>query len=198
MNKIDKSLFFALLFLILCLIVMFTINTKVEQEKNRYKANYETMEMECQTYRTKDSLSVISVGQLELKKKELENANAELVKTCKELNIKLKRIESASETSGATTIIKEIPIHDTIVRVDTSFVKYQSFIYQDKWNTIEGYIKDSKVNCKIVVRDTLRQVLYRIPHKFLFFKFGTKEYKQECITSNPYNNLVYSQYIKIK
>lgn len=187
--------------LIGCLVVISLLlwrNGHIKSEKERYEDNYESLLEGYEKYRTKDSLSAISVSELELKKKELEKQNEQLVKACEDMGIKIKRLESASMNGTETVIEKIVPIHDTLVRVDTAWVTYQAFSYKDSWNSIEGLINGTDVNCKIDIRDTLVQVIHRIPHKFLFFKWGAKEIRQDCRMSNPYTNLEYSQYIKIK
>lgn len=47
-------------------------------------------------------------------------------------------------------------------------------------------------------RDTLRQIVHRIPRRFLFIRWGTKALRQEIISSNPHTRIVYSEYIRIE
>lgn len=198
MGKAEKTLFNTVIFLVVCLCVLFVEVANANKEKTRYKENCNVLQEQFRKYKTKDSLSAISVGELIYKTNELKDANSELVKACNDMGIKIKRLESASQNSSTTVIEKTVPIYDTIIKTDTAWVNFQAFSYKDTWNSVEGLINGTNVECKIAIQDTLTQVVYRVPHKFLFFKWGTKEIRQDCRTSNPYTQMEYSQYIKIK
>ncbi|WP_350308236.1 DUF6549 family protein [Gabonibacter massiliensis] len=47
-------------------------------------------------------------------------------------------------------------------------------------------------------RDTLVQIVYRVPRKFLFIRWGTKAIRQEVISKNPYSKITYSRYIELR
>ena len=44
--------------------------------------------------------------------------------------------------------------------------------------------------------DTLRQVVHRVPRRFLFIRFGTKAVRQEIVSSNPHTRIVYAEYVR--
>ena len=44
----------------------------------------------------------------------------------------------------------------------------------------------------------LRQVVHRIPRRFLFIRWGTKALRQEIVSSNPHTRIVYSDYVKFE
>ena len=46
--------------------------------------------------------------------------------------------------------------------------------------------------------EILRQVVHRIPRRFLFIRWGTKALRQEIVPSNPHTRIVYSEYVKIE
>jgi hypothetical protein len=47
-------------------------------------------------------------------------------------------------------------------------------------------------------RDTIYQVVHRVPRRFLFFRFGTKAIRQDVWTSNPNSEIVYTEYIELE
>ena len=54
-------------------------------------------------------------------------------------------------------------------------------------------IRDS---CRVESVDTLRQVVHRVPRRFLFIRFGTKAVRQEIVSSNPHTRIVYAEYVR--
>lgn len=72
------------------------------------------------------------------------------------------------------------------------------FEWCDHWVEINGIIRRDSVECHVKSVDTLRQVVHRVPRKFLFIKYGTKAIRQEIISSNPHTRIVYSEYIELK
>jgi len=49
----------------------------------------------------------------------------------------------------------------------------------------------------LVSRDTLYQVVHRVPRRFLFIRWGTKGIRQEMVNCNPHAEITYSQYIEL-
>ena len=50
---------------------------------------------------------------------------------------------------------------------------------------VEGAVTADSVLCRVESADTLRQVVHRIPRRFLFIRWGTKALRQEIVPSNP-------------
>lgn len=63
---------------------------------------------------------------------------------------------------------------------------------------ISGVIDSGKVNLSVNTTDTILQIVHRVPKRFLFFRFGCKAIRQEIVSKNPYNRIVYSEYIELK
>ena len=59
------------------------------------------------------------------------------------------------------------------------------FRWRDPWVTVEGSIGRDSVECRIRSVDTLRQVVHRVPRRFLFIRWGTKALRQQIVSSNP-------------
>ena len=80
------------------------------------------------------------------------------------------------------------PLYDTL----------RHFRWQDPWVRVEGIIRRDSVQCRICSVDTLRQIVHRIPHRFLFIRWGTKALRQEIVSQNPHTRIVYTEYIRIE
>ncbi len=143
-------------------------------------------------------MSAASVERLTLTKNELIKYNQELVKTVNDLGIKIKRIESASQTSIKTEVQVTAPIIEGIVMEELKPIPIQKFEWQDNWVSVSGIIKQGEVACRVQSIDTLVQVVHRVPKKFWFIKWGTKAIRQEIVSKNPHSQIVYTEYIELK
>ena len=103
----------------------------------------------------------------------------------------------------------QVPLHDTIARRDFAavcdsgrlaaavrFDTVRSFRWRDPWVTVEGRIRGDSADCRVESVDTLRQVVHRVPRRFLFIRFGTKAVRQEIVSSNPHTRIVYAEYVR--
>ena len=149
-------------------------------------------------YKTRAGASAASVEKLTLTKQEFENKCADLTRLCNELNIKLKRLQSTSTTSIENKTEFTAPLRDTIIIRDAVPAYARKFLWRDTWTKVEGIIEDHTVNCKVHSRDTIDQIVYRVPRKFLFFRWGTKAIRQEIVTRNKNSKIIYTEYIELK
>lgn len=170
----------------------------LSSENNRLKSNVETLRDGMTQYAVKDSLSAASIETLRLKNAELDAYSQTLATAVSDMGIKLKRVESASQTQTQTQIIVEVPLLDTIYLYDTIIKKAKQFSWRDAWCTIDGIIANDSVACKVTAVDTLIQVVHRVPKQFLFFKCGTKAIRQEIMSSNPHTKIVYTEFVQLE
>lgn len=184
--------------LALIIIVLFSMLRASNQEKKRYQANQHSLLENVTFYRTKDSLSAASVEKLTLTTKEFKKHEIELLETIDDLNLKVKRLQSVSETGTETKYEVKTIIKDSLVYIEGKPVKLPCVNFSNKWLTVDGCVVDNQFSGWIESRDTLIQVVHRVPRKFLFFRYGTKAIQQEVISKNPYTTLTYAKYIEFK
>ena len=89
------------------------------KEVRRLSENQRSLMEEVELYRTKDSLSAASVERLLLTKKEYEKYFSDQVKIIDNLNIKISRLQSVSETGTETMYPINIPVKDSVVIRDS-------------------------------------------------------------------------------
>lgn len=145
-------------------------------------------------YRTRLNAEAASVAALSLRCEEyrrLRRADAERIR---ELGLRLRRVESVSTSALVTQAQIESVVADTVAGADTVL----HFGWSDAWVSVRGTIAGDTVRCSVVSVDTLRQVVHRIPHRFLFLRFGTKALRQEIVCSNPHTHIVCAEYIELK
>ena len=169
-------------------------------ENSRLEANNRTLMADIDIFRTDAERATAAVQVLRLKVGEYEELRAADAAKIREMGVKIRRLQSAatsvtkSEVEVKALLRDTIIVRDTVHRVDT----LRLFRWSDSWVTVDGVIDSDSVHCSVKSVDTLHQMVYRIPRKFLFFRFGTKALRQQIVTSNPHNKIVYTEYIKIE
>ena len=164
------------------------------REAERLDNNQTALMEQAKLYRTALDESAASVQALQLRCDEFRQLRAEDARRIRNLGIKVKRLESIARSTTESELHVKTPLRDTIILHDT----LRLFEWCDHWVEINGIIRHDSVECHIKSVDTLRQVVYRVPRKFLFIKYGTKAIRQEIISSNPHTRIVYSEYIELK
>ena len=166
----------------------------IREEKNRLEANQTSLLEKSEYYRTRDNLSAASVQQLTLTNSEFKRHNTKLVKEAEALKLKIKRLESASRTVTESVYQFETQWRDSIIYVDGRVDTIQCATYVDDWLNFDICGNDAN----IAVRDTIIQLVHRVPKQFLFIKYETKAIRQEVLSKNPYTKITYTEYIKLK
>lgn len=204
-----KYLFIAIAVLLLAVGALGYILTLQQREVTRLKSNQEHLLSEMADlsdtlgyYRTKSDEYAVSVGVLQLSKAELERNCTRLKAEIKDLGIKLKRVEEAATTATSTQVQIVTQVRDSIVYIrDSTSWRPDSLKYirwQDPWVTFEGELRGEELKAQVESRDTLIQIMHRVPKKFLFFRWGTKEIRQEVKTKNPHTIITYTETIKVQ
>lgn len=177
-----------------------TLSYLLKQERievQRLSGNQRSLMEDVMLYRTQDSLSAASVERLLLTKKEYEKHFSEQVKIIDNLNIKISRLQSVSETGTETMYPINIPVTDSmIIRDSTVILKCMEL--HTPYLDVSGCIEKDTFIGSILSRDTLEQVVHRVPHQFWFIRWGCKAIRQEIICRNPNSQITYSEYIELK
>ena len=187
---------------ILCAIVLvlaWLLFSQERAEKERYKANQTSLLSDVAFYKTENERNVASVRALTLTKNEIETYNKNLADRCDELEISLRRLISANITNMQTDyhIIGEL--RDSLVLRYNTIDTLRCMDYDDSYLTFSACVDSSGMYvADIISRDTVTAIVHRIPRRFLFFKFGTKEVRQEVYCANPRTQIITTQYVEKK
>lgn len=209
-----KYLSIALVVCLMALGISIRSCQNVNQDRSRLSDNQRSLFDSVDYYRTQSGLSAASVERLELSKSELERYCGELVETCKDLNIKVKRLQSASTTAIVSDYDIEVPITPKKITLDTNMFDEASnnamkealnntlyerdVVYRTPYISINGTISNDSLKASIQTFDTIVQVVHRVPRKFWFIRWGTKAIRQEVISKNPHSNITYTEYVELK
>ena len=192
-----KILFYYSVVATLLLLVCMLSLHHTKGETIRLRNNNEALAAEANLYKTRSEESAASVVAMQLQLDEFRQQHARDTKRIRELGIRLRRVESVATSASQTKVEVSAPLRDTILfdrlLPDTASI----FRWSDSWVRIEGIIRNGKAECQVESVDTLRQIIHRVPRRFLFFRYGTKAIRQEIISSNPHTRIVYAEYIEL-
>ncbi len=166
-------------------------------ENQRLNQNIATLTTDVEIYRTRSGESAAEVRSLRLKQSELEQTNDLLADQIQDLKIRLRHINSLATATTRTEVGFSTQIPDSVLHrpvVDTLRLP----LYADSWNSLQATLIGNRIEGRFTSIDTLHQVVYRVPHRFLFIRYGTKELRQVITSSNPSTRLVYSSHITIE
>lgn len=186
--------------MIIALTIALTISVKscntIRQDRNRLSDNQRSLLSSVDFYRTKDSLSVASVERLILSNREFSRYCSELKQTVESLNLKVKRLQSVSQAATETKYSIKTVVKDSIIlgRTDTLYC----IDYHNDYLTLAGCMDNDYFSGEIESRDTIIQIIHRVPRKFWFIRWGTKALRQEIISKNPFSRITYTEYIELK
>ena len=187
---------------ILCAIVLvlaWLLFSQERAEKERYKANQTALLSDVAYYKTENERNVASVRALTLTKSEIETYNKNLAERCDELEISLRRLISANITNMQTDYHLVGELRDSLVLRYNTIDTLRCMDYDDSYLTFSACVDSAGMYvADIVSRDTVTAIVHRIPRRFLFFKFGTKEVRQEVYCANPRTQIITTQYIEKK
>jgi len=168
------------------------------REKTRLSDNQTTLLTAAKFYKTSDSLNAAGVDRLTLKNREFEKYNADLVKTVESLNLKVRRLQSVSQTGTETKYIIQTAIRDSLIYTSSIPDTLKCIKYADDWLKLAGCIQNKQFSGIIESKDTIVQAVHRVPRKFLFFRYGTKAIRQEVVSKNPNSRIAFTKYIEFK
>lgn len=189
----------------LAMVVMITLQAlrieRLNQERNRYRANTTALLQDVERYRTQDSLNVAKVGVLSLKVAELEKYRAEDAELLKSLNIRNRDLEQM--TKAQTRMIADLhgTVADTVVIVkevvDSTAL---SLSVHDAWIDLHGIVYDGGFDGTLEVRDSLVIIESVERKRFLGFLWRTKKVKSrsvDVVSKNPYTEIMGVESIQI-
>jgi hypothetical protein len=202
MNKLKIYIILGVIIISLIGTIAFLANRlkKEKAEKELYQKNTGILMSEIGTYKANDSLNVVSIGRLELKLSEYKKFRAEDLKLINSLNIDKKRLEQITTAQSQTIYELKGSVRDSLIYVD-NFVTdtLRCLDIANKWFDLHGCInKVNEFSGTFVNRDSLIYVEHVVPKKFLFFRWGVKERRQEILSKNPNTKIVDAEYISIR
>ena len=216
--------FTTLLLLVAATVVAGAVILSLARDNRRLRSNIAALDEGITYYRTRLDASAASVARMQLTISELRRERRHDTEQIRSLGLRLRRVESYATAATVTSVALTLPItsdtatimpqsqHDSTLlgreereggeeqqgrQRQEARASSRRFTYTTPWLHIAGVLRGDTLNLDYQMVDTLRQVVHRVPRRFLFFRFGTKGIRQEVWSSNPHTRLVYSEYIEL-
>ena len=147
------------------------------EEKDSYKSNTEALMSEVRRIQADSSTMALDIKTLTM--------SLDLEATAKH-NVEVDAPIDA-EIKDSVMIRDTVPVFLKAVKMDTPYLK------------INGIIENDRLTGKINLPVTLNQAFWiEYKHKFLWWRWKVKAIHQTISSDNPYVEIKYSEYIKIK
>ena len=172
----------------------------LKQERNRYERNAESLLLDVEQYKTRDSLNAAKVGALELTIQEYERFRADDAALIKELKQRNRDLAAVNKTQSQTIIdLRAVP-RDTVVLVrDSVRVPAVEVHCGDAWYNFDGILTKDEFTGKMEHRDSLLLVESIRYKRFLWWKTKRiKDRQLDCVSKSPHNSIRGLEYVVIE
>lgn len=171
---------------------------RLTAERDKYKTNTEALLEQTATYKVRDSLNAAKVGTLELTLKEFEKYRADDAALVRDLKARNRDLDRLNKAQAQTIIELSAVPRDTVLQIDTAFVKARAVHCGDSWYSFDGLITDDAFTGTLQNREELvltETVRYK---KFLFWKTKrVKDRELEAVSKNPHTTIESMEHILI-
>ena len=169
------------------------------EEKDSYKSNTEALMSEVRRIQADSSTMALDIKTLTMSLDEYKRFRAEDEEKIKKLGIRIKDLEATAKHNVEVDAPIDAEIKDSVMIRDT----VPGFLKAVKMDTpylkINGIIENDRLTGKINLPVTLNQAFWiEYKHKFLWWRWKVKAIHQTISSDNPYVEIKYSEYIKIK
>lgn len=172
---------------------------KVVRERNKYKANTEALMSEVQRIQVDSSTMAMDIKTLTMSLDEYKRFRAEDEEKIKRMGIRIKDLEAVAKHNVEVNAPIDAVIKDSVVIRDTVPVFLKSVKMDTPHLKINGTIENDRLTGKINLPVTLNQAFWiEYKHRFLWWRWKVKAIHQTVSSDNPYVEIKYSEYIKIK
>lgn len=179
--------------------MLFRSREKLIEDRNKYKANSEALLSEIKRIQVDSSTMALDIKALSMSLDEYKQYRTEDKDKIEKMGIKIKNLEATAKHKVEINAPIQAEVKDSIVKRDTVPI----YIKTVKMNTphlkLDGMIENNKLTGNIHLPVTLNQAIWvEYKHKFLWWQWKVKAVHQTISSDNPYVDITYSEYIKIK
>lgn len=169
------------------------------EEKDSYKSNTEALMSEVRRIQADSSTMALDIKTLTMSLDEYKRFRAEDEEKIKKLGIRIKDLEATAKHNVEVDAPIDTEIKDSVMIRDTVPVFLKAVRMDTPYLKINGIIENDRLTGKINLPVTLNQAFWiEYKHKFLWWRWKVKAIHQTISSDNPYVEIKYSEYIKIK
>ena len=198
MNKIlVKCLLVAVVLLGGAVWLQYRYTVRLKSERDRYLSNTTALLSEVKRMQVDSATMALDAKTLQLTLDEYKRFRAEDAATIKRLGIKVKNLEAAARHDLEVTGPIDAIVRDTIIIRDTAPILRQKVEMLTPHIELSGIIEDERLKGSIRIPVTLNQAVW-VEYRGWWFWKRVKALHQTISSDNPYVEIKYSEYIKIK
>lgn len=198
MNKIlVKCLLVAVVLLGGAVWLQYRYTVRLKSERDRYLLNTTALLSEVKRMQVDSATMALDAKTLQLTLDEYKRFRAEDAATIKRLGIKVKNLEAAARHDMEVTGPIDAIVRDTIIIRDTAPILRQKVEMLTPHIELSGIIEDERLKGSIRIPVTLNQAVW-VEYRGWWFWKRVKALHQTISSDNPYVEIKYSEYIKIK
>ena len=198
MNKIlVKCLLVAVVLLGGAVWLQYRYTVRLKSERDRYLSNTTALLSEVKRMQVDSATMALDAKTLQLTLDEYKRFRAEDAATIKRLGIKVKNLEAAARHDMEVTGPIDAIVRDTIIIRDTAPILRQKVEMLTPHIELSGIIEDERLKGSIRIPVTLNQAV-GVEYRGWWFWKRVKALHQTISSDNPYVEIKYSEYIKIK
>ncbi len=172
---------------------------KLIEERDSYKSNTEALMSEVRRIQADSSTMALDIKTLTMSLDEYKRFRAEDEEKIKKLGIRIKDLEATAKHNVEVDAPIDAEIKDSVMIRDTVPVFLKTVRMDTPYLKINGIIENDRLTGKINLPVTLNQAFWiEYKHKFLWWRWKVKAIHQTISSDNPYVEIKYSEYIKIK
>ena len=169
------------------------------EEKDSYKSNTEALMSEVRRIQADSSTMALDIKTLTMSLDEYKRFRAEDEEKIKKLGIRIKDLEATAKHNVEVDAPIDAEIKDSVMIRDTVPVFLKAVKMDTPYLKINGIIENDRLTGKINLPVTLNQAFWiEYKPKFLWWRWKVKAIHQTISSDNPYVEIKYSEYIKIK
>lgn len=170
---------------------------RLKEERDRYRSNSTALLSKVRRIQADSATMALDTEVLQLTLDEYKRFREEDAETIRRLGVKIKNLETAARHEIEVAGPIDAAVRDTVVIRDTVPLLRQKVEMISPHIRLTGIIEDNRLRGEIRVPVTLRQAVW-IEYKGWWFWKRVKAVHQTISSDNPYAEISYSEYIKIK
>lgn len=198
MNKIlVKCLLVAVVLLGGAVWLQYRYTVRLKSERDRYLSNTAALLSEVKRMQVDSATMALDTKTLQLTLDEYKRFRAEDAVTIKRLGVKVKNLEATAKHQLEVAGPIDAMVRDTVIIRDTVSVLRQKIEMQTPHIELTGIIEDERLKGSIRIPVTLNQAVW-VEYRGWWFWKRVKAVHQTISSDNPYVEIKYSEYIRVK
>ncbi|RHH07881.1 hypothetical protein DW228_18275 [Bacteroides fragilis] len=198
----NKSTLTFLILIAAMLVAIHLLRTEVRhlrQERDRHAANAEALLSDIERMKIDSCTTVTTIQTLQLSANEYQKHRAADAALIEKLGIRIKDLEAAARHDVTIEGGIDAEVRDSSLVRDSILVAVQTVKMDTPHLKIDGVIEAHRLKGSIYLPVQLRQFLWiEYKHRFLWWRWKVKAVRQSISSDNPYVNIEYSEFIKLK